>query len=229
VPLSGAGVYLGTGLHVRSVFTDGAAEKVQYSAFFLLPGREVMCSLLHMDNAITSAVTTETANAYADFIAMLCDPPARPALRVIEGGKSETTAAADEPNPYGAKYEKGLQVVEIAKRIRADIKAAIASGEIPAIKTSVRISRYSMGRSIDVTITEAPFAVINPEWVQARNEGVSVWELDNIDKFTAEASRVFDVVESIRAAYNYDRSDSMTDYYDVNFGGGVSFDWKLTN
>lgn len=188
-----------------------------------------MCSLLHMDNAITSAVTTETANAYADFIAMLCDSPARPALRVIEAGKSETTAAADEPSPYGAKYEKGLQVVEIAKRIRADIKAAIASGELPAIKTSVRISRYSMGRSIDVTITEAPFAVINPEWVQARNEGVSVWELDNIEKFTAEANRVFDVVKNIRAAYNYDRSDSMTDYYDVNFGGGVSFDWKLTN
>jgi hypothetical protein len=71
--------------------------------------------------------------------------------------------------------------------------------------------------------------VINPEWVQARNEGVSVWERDNIEKFTAEANRVFDVVKNIRAAYNYDRSDSMTDYYDVNFGGGVSFDWKLTN
>ena len=29
VPLSGAGEYLGVGLHVRSVFTDGGAEKVQ--------------------------------------------------------------------------------------------------------------------------------------------------------------------------------------------------------
>ena len=29
VPLSGAGEYLGVGLHVRSVFTDEAAEKVQ--------------------------------------------------------------------------------------------------------------------------------------------------------------------------------------------------------
>ena len=28
VPLSGAGEYLGVGLHVRSVFTDGGAEKV---------------------------------------------------------------------------------------------------------------------------------------------------------------------------------------------------------
>lgn len=29
VPLSGAGEYLGVGLHVRSVYTDGAVEKVQ--------------------------------------------------------------------------------------------------------------------------------------------------------------------------------------------------------
>lgn len=179
-----------------------------------------------MDNAITSAVTHETANAYADFIAALCEPPARPALQVIEGGKSETPA---NDRGEGAKYDSRLNVVEIAKRIRADIKAAIASGEIPAIKTSVRISRYSMGRSIDVTITEAPFAVLNPAWTEAYKAGARVWDLDGIGKFTAEATRVFDAITSIRAAYNYDRSDSMTDYYDVNFGGGVSYDWKLTN
>lgn len=194
-----------------------------------------------MDTAITSAVTVETANAYADFIATLCEPPARPALRVIEGGLSDAEEDEDEEfepamparqvasRGEGAKYDSSLGVVEIAKRIRADIKAAIAAGTIPAIKTSVRISRYSMGRSIDVTITEAPFEVLNPAWTEACKAGACVWDLDGISKYTDEATRVFEVVRQIRDDYNYDRSDSMTDYYDVNFGGSVSFDWKLTN
>lgn len=185
-----------------------------------------------MDTAITSAVTQETASAYADFIASLCEPPTRPALRVIEGGLSdaedeEFAEPVVQARPIasrgeGAKYDKNLNVVEIAKRIRADIKAAITAGTIPAIKTSVRISRYSMGRSIDVTITEAPFVVINPAYTEAYNAGSRVWDLDSITKYTPEALRVLDVVKDIRDAYNHDRSDAMTDYYDTNFGGGVS-------
>lgn len=111
------------------------------------------------------------------------EPPARPALRVIEGGKTEAPA---NDRGEGAKYDSSLNVVEIAKRIRADIKAAITAGTIPAIKTSVRISRYSMGRSIDVTITETPFEVLNPAWTEACKAGACVWDLDGIGKFTAE-------------------------------------------
>ena len=147
-------------------------------------------------------------------------------LAPTAGGKTEA-ATQEEASPYGNKYDKDLNVVEIAKRIRADIKQAIADGIIPAIKTSVRISRYSMGRSIDIYITEAPFAVVNPEWTAARASGASVREMDGIGQLTAEAKRVRDVVADIHAAYNYDRSDSMTDYYDVNFGGSVSYAWEM--
>lgn len=180
-----------------------------------------------METAITSSLNAETANAIADMIGSLCefDTP-RPTLRIIEGGKNEATTQ-EEASPYGSKYDQGLNVVEIAQRIRSDIKAAIASGQIPAIKTSVRISRYSMGRSIDVRITDAPFVVVNPEWTAARANGLSVWELDGIEQLTAEAERVLSVVAAIRAAYNYDRSDSMTDYYDVNFGGSASYAWEM--
>lgn len=180
-----------------------------------------------METAITSSLNAETANALADMLGSLCEfETQRPTLRVIDGGKTEATTQ-EEASPYGNKYDKDLNVVEIAKRIRADIKQAIADGIIPAIKTSVRISRYSMGRSIDVYITEAPFAVVNPEWAVARASGASVREMDGIGQLTAEAKRVRAVVADIRAAYNYDRSDSMTDYYDVNFGGSVSYAWEM--
>lgn len=205
---------------------------------FPLSTRRVVCSVLQMETAITSAVTRETANAYADFIASLCESPARPALHVLEGGLSDAEEDEEfEPavqacqvasRGEGAKYDSSLGVVEIAKRIRADIKAAIAAGTIPAIKTSVRISRYSMGRSIDVTVTEAPFAIINPAYTEAVNAGSCVWDLDGIAKYTPEALRVLDVIKDIRDAYNYDRSDAMTDYYDTNFGGGVSYDWRIS-
>ena len=180
-----------------------------------------------METAITSSLNAETANALADMIGSLCEfEIQRPTLRVIDGGKTEA-ATQEEASPYGNKYDKDLNVVEIAKRIRADIKQVIADGVIPAIKTSVRISRYSMGRSIDIYITEAPFVVVNPEWTAARASGASVREMDGIGQLTAEAKRVRAVVADIRAAYNYDRSDSMTDYYDVNFGGSVSYAWEM--
>ena len=39
---------------------------------------------------------------------------------------------------YGAKYDRNLDVKEIAKRIRADLKAAVKDGKLPAAKFGVR-------------------------------------------------------------------------------------------
>ena len=45
----------------------------------------------------------------------------------------------------GAKFNKDLDVADVAKLIRKDLKAAF-----PAAKFSVRIERYSMGQRINV-------------------------------------------------------------------------------
>ena len=115
---------------------------------------------------------------------------------------------------YGYKYKENMDIVEIAKLIRADIKKAH-----PEIKASVRTSRYSMGRSIDVSLT-VKFPVLNPPKFEADYVGehysVHPWA-------TERAATLKKSIEDIVEAYNFDGSDIMSDYYNTNFGGSVNF------
>jgi hypothetical protein len=88
----------------------------------------------------------------------------------------------------GTKYEqtKDLDIAQIAKLVRQDIAAEVKAGLLPKVKYSVRISRYSMGQSLDVTIGQADRSPIQR-------------------------------IEAIVFAYNYDGSDSQTDYFDNRF------------
>ena len=129
---------------------------------------------------------------------------------------------------YGAKYEDGLNVTEIAKRVRADISDAVKAGTLPKIATSVRISRYSMGQSVSVTVTATPagFQIHNAARLAAtlKNPNGHVehpWMSD-------EGRALMNALEAIVDAYNYDGSDSMTDYYDVNFHASVTFGGELS-
>jgi hypothetical protein len=124
---------------------------------------------------------------------------------------------------YGAKYNDLLSsdggwvdVKDIAKAIRADIKAAVKSGDIPAVKYSVRIDRFSGGQSINVTISGIPNARIEREHPYG---GTVVANSD-------EANLVQHKVQAMVDAYNHDGSDSQTDYWDVRFYGFVSIDWR---
>lgn len=137
-------------------------------------------------------------------------------LSVAEGVKMETV--------YGEKYAatKDLSRVEIAKLIRADIKAAVASGALPAAKYRVWTESYSGGSSIDVEIGAFWIAnLFNPERLEreANNLGVC-----GHDRYSAAAMRVIGAVRSIVAAYNYDGSDIASDYFHVRFYSSVDFD-----
>lgn len=121
----------------------------------------------------------------------------------------------------GSKYDAKLSKTEIAKRIRADIKAAIAAGELPkGIKVGVRTKYFAGGSSIDLTITEFPGAVLNPAHVYA-NE-LSVFESRCRMLYTLEVRKALATLDAIMGAYNYDGSDSQFDHFDVNFYGHVS-------
>jgi hypothetical protein len=106
-----------------------------------------------------------------------------------------------ERNIVGSKYEevKGMDIKDIAKLIRADLKR-----ELPELKTSVRIERYSMGRSCNVHVT--------------------------MDKYPTheEQDPIRTTIRKITDQYNYDNSDPMTDYFNVSFYSNVSFHTKET-
>lgn len=111
----------------------------------------------------------------------------------------------------GNKYQdtKDLDVKDIAKLIRADLKAV-------NIKASVRIERYSMGKSINVDIiTPEEFTVKNP----AFDHNIHPAHM----RLTDEAKTLRDKVTAIVEAYNYDDSDSQIDYFDVNFYSHIGF------
>lgn len=96
----------------------------------------------------------------------------------------------------GAKYDQNLSIVEIAKRVRKDLKAAY-----PKTKFGVTIQRYAGGRSLNVKVKAT-------EGLVCRHK-----------------------VEEIVDAYNFDKSDMMTDYYHVNYSSHVDipFDFLPEN
>lgn len=135
--------------------------------------------------------------------------------------------APDYSKKYGARYERGLDVKTIAVRVRDDIKAGVKAGALPkGLKCSVRISRYSMGQSLDVSVKLAPgITIINPAYIAAKAAVPNEWPRD-IGRTTDEASALLEELRGIVSAYNYDGSDSQTDYYDVNYAMHVGIDWK---
>lgn len=127
----------------------------------------------------------------------------------------------------GEKYatEGHLDVAEIAKRMRSWIKTARKLGQdaggidLPEdAKVSVRIDRYSMGQSVDVTITApaawvhvAPGAPEGPEYRQQPAHG----------GYTLAAQVAEALIEHELQSYNRRDIDSMTDLYNVWFSGHV--------
>ena len=129
----------------------------------------------------------------------------------------------------GAKYER-LDVAEIAKRLRKEIKVAISSGKIPAVKCSVKISRFAGGRSLDIRVKEVPegFAFLNPErvWLEKENPHDYSGHYHH-PIYTDGGKELLACLEDMGNAYRYDRSDSQTDFFNTNFYFHVAFDGDL--
>jgi len=125
----------------------------------------------------------------------------------------------------GTKYDPSLGVAEIAKKVRAEIKTAIASGDLPAFKCSVRIARFSGGQALRVTIKGIPKDF--PIWgspgikksLQIEESFGTSHEDGSLSKEMAEA---LDKLEAIRGAYGHHEGDTQRDYQYSSYYGGVS-------
>jgi hypothetical protein len=119
---------------------------------------------------------------------------------------------------YGEKYESALDVKDIAKRVRTDIKQLIKTKALPKGKYSVKIDRFAGGCSLDVTIVhvESPHLMLNPARVQFERDNPHIFP-SHLDQYTMEGQRILKLVKSVVNAYNFDGSDSASDYFNVNF------------
>lgn len=104
----------------------------------------------------------------------------------------------------GSKYDRQLDITDIAKLVRKELKEVY-----PNNKHSVRIERFAGGESITVETT-----VDFPVW-QHDERGYR-------DGRTPMASEMQAKISAIVNAYNFDDSDSMTDYFHVNFYSSIN-------
>jgi hypothetical protein len=127
-----------------------------------------------------------------------------------------------DPRSYGSKYDGKLSTTEIAARVRAEVKAAVKSGELPKGKYSIRTEYYSMGSSITISAIVPGLKVYDVARLLADRDDPHApatlpWR-------SAEATVLVDKLEAMLAAYNHDGSDSRIDHYDVKFAAHVAID-----
>jgi hypothetical protein len=126
----------------------------------------------------------------------------------------------------GDRYQKGRPIKDVAKDLRADIKAAQKDGRLPATLDVVVRCRAGRGLNrddISVTIKYAPFAVFSPEWIADRLKGGS----EAVLRYSVPMRALITTLEGMINRYGYDRSDTMTDYFDCAFWSSVTVDSDL--
>ena len=112
----------------------------------------------------------------------------------------------------------------IVKEMREDIKKAIKSGYLPArmedgTKVSYSIRGSSNGNAINITakVDESPLdfePVIKDGYLAHRQVSLASKHEKSLDEIKEK-------LEDLHTSYNYNRSNSMVDYFDTNFYGGA--------
>lgn len=144
------------------------------------------------------------------------------------GVPTKTQSKASVPDysiQYGSKYDERLDVAEIAKRVRADLKALIKAGTIPKGKYSVTIQRFSGGCSLRVRLDQliSTHLMLNSERVKFEQENPHAFP-GNLPQFSPTGKALLKTVEAVVNAYNFDGSRTESDYWNVNFYDSVDFD-----
>lgn len=136
---------------------------------------------------------------------------------------------------YSDKYEKDLNITEIAKRLRAEIRITVKADKLPKCKYSVRISRFSGGQSLSVTVSDTPFPVHNRRYLELehqinygfhnRQEVNDLYAKKNVmQRWTQEAIDLIKTLEVMADQWNYDGSETQVDYFNVNYYKNVNYD-----
>jgi hypothetical protein len=125
----------------------------------------------------------------------------------------------------GAKYNTDLDIKEIAKLVRKDIKAAVKAGSLPKeMKVSVRVKRYSGGQSLNLNVKSFPGGFLNPAYVKAVKVNPHLCYTEYPPRYYLHVSRALTTLDNLANAYNYNNSDTMVDYFDVNYYVSVNVD-----
>lgn len=162
--------------------------------------------------------------------AALHDPAA--ALRLVAVKAREAGIEVQAPKSRhkfeGTKLDERLSTTDIAAAFRVDVKHAQKQGTLPkGLKLSVKSKYYSGGSSINVAIKAAPgLVLLNPEWIRNQIEDPHTYH-PNVSRYTPEAFALRESLTKMLNAYNFDNSDSQSDYFHVKFYEHIDFAGEL--
>ena len=111
---------------------------------------------------------------------------------------------------------KNLGTKETAARIRADIKNLQKHGALPAGTFSVTMSRFAGGSSITVRVVDVAATMFNVDRFIAEKREPHAYRYDE-PRLTAEGERIMALLKTVVGVYHSDKSDIMSDYFNVNF------------
>jgi len=170
---------------------------------------------------MSNATMTETAN---DNAANLSADEQATANRAKEEARLTALALT---HYTGAMYDRDRSIVATAALIRKELNAAgkASTGPLAGCTFQVRVDRASMYTAIDAKILSIPergASIINGRWVEQEDSRKAIVGPRQAI-LSNRGAAIIKAVESIIAAYNFDKSDSMTDYHNAAFYTGVTF------
>ena len=167
-------------------------------------------------------------NAPSKVVARVAAPVVAPEPR-----QAEHPQVKDYGAPYGyfvgAKFEQGRPIKEIARLVKIDIAEQVKAGNLPKAKYTVRYSsaHAAHGSSLKIRVSELPdgFDLLNPKRVAAERSDAHGW-YGQYPRFSENGRAFRDALNEIGRAYQFDRSDSASDFYNVNFYLDAEVDHK---
>lgn len=147
-----------------------------------------------------------------------------------EPRQAEHHQIKDYGAPYGyfvgAKYEKDRSMKEIARLVKIDIAEQVKAENLPKAKYTVRYSS-AHGQSLKIRVSELPagFDLLNPKRVASERSDAHGW-YGQYPRFSENGRAFRDALNEIGRAYQFDRSDSASDFYNVNFYLDAEVDHK---
>jgi hypothetical protein len=139
------------------------------------------------------------------------------AQNVHDIGQTHKTIKERQKMGRGAKVDEISDIKDIAKAIREYVKK-----KYPKYKFSVNIDRFAGGQSLRVNWYEADFNPLVSEeaWGDIKDGktfSVNQYYFETSEKLTKKAIAVIKDVRDFYQQYNYDYSDSQSDYYNTRF------------
>ena len=133
-----------------------------------------------------------------------------PTFEVTEQG---TNGPVVYTTAVGAKYTGWRDVAEVAKDVRADLKAAQKAGYLPeGITMAVTVSKYSGGQAMRVSIRGMSDDDIYEQDPASWSPG---------RRYSAMTNEIRSRVEAISGAYDRSVTDIQTDYFHVTYWNQV--------